>query len=556
MVFETLRKAKNRIHLWIRPYGISLPLAIRPEVAALEQLITSYGKPIYNPNGKPSILFHSPRIWTTNTFFEQLMAISLSLRGARCFFSTCAANLPVCNASRIHLAHPFAMPCSHCITYQNDLLERTGFPNFPTSQFLTPELKKTARQTIDNLSDDDLDGFTYGDLPLGKMVLLSVKGFLLVEDLGYHPQSKQVYREFLYGAILVTSAITQLLAEQKPDIIFLVNGLFFEEQIMLALAKKNAIPVVNYEVGFLTNSFVFARGKIACHFDLSDHWDAQAKTSLTPSEETWLDEYLAGRRKDQHSLVKYWPTVEERIAVIKEQLHLQENQKVVMLFPNIVWDSAVLNRNTAFESLTDWVYEMIRFFEKQPDYQLVIRLHPAEVRLKNQETIERLQDRINTVFPSLPPNVSVIPSESDISSYRLIEMAYAVLVYTSTIGLEAALEGKPVLTAARTHYQYKGFTLDCETRAEYLSLLQKTLHPDSGSEYVTVNVPLARRYAYLFFKRHMVPFPAMQELAPDEIRPTIKYLDELKPGHFPEVDAICDFILASTSYTDAASLIH
>lgn len=553
VLFETLRTARNRIHLWTRPLGFSFPMAIRPEVAELEQLIAHYGEPLYNPQGHPRILFYTPRAWTTHTFFEHFLAIALSFRGAECLFATCAAHLPVCNMSRVHTAHPFAMPCSHCITYQNDLLSRSGFPNFPTSQFLSSEMKDHARQVINRLADEELEGFTYGDLPLGKMVKISVRSFLLIDDIRYHPMSMQVYREFLYGAILITDATRQLLTEQKPDLIFLVNGLFFEERIMMAQAAKRAIPVVNYEKGFLINTFIVARGKIACYYDLSDHWEAQASTPLTPSQETWLDGYLAGRRKDEQSLIKYWPTVEERVAVIRDQLDLKEETKVIALFPNIVWDSAVQERGTIFESLTEWVYEMIRFFEHRPDYQLVIRLHPAEVRLKNQETIERLHNRINTAFPSLPPNVSVILSESAISSYRLIELAHAVLVYTSTVGLEAALEGKPVVTAARTHYQYKDFTFDCETRSEYFSLLQKILDEDVGT--LNCNVTLARRYAYLFFKRQMLPFPAMRELGPDEIRSTIGHLDELKQGKHSEIDAICEFILASQENLGEASLI-
>lgn len=552
-LFETIRATKKHIHLWTRPLGFSLPMAIRPEVAELEQLIAHYGEPLYNPQGHPRILFYTPRSWSTHNILEQLLAVGLSFRGAECLFATCAAHLPVCNVSRVHTARPFAMPCSHCITYQNDLFNRSGFPNFPTSQFLSTEMKDQARQVINRLSDEELETFTYDDLPLGKMVRISVRSFLLIDDIRYHPMSMQVYREFLYGAILITDATRQLLIEQIPDIIFLLNGLFFEERIMIAQAKKRAIPVVNYERGFLSDTFVFARGKIACYYDLSDHWEAQANTPLTPSQETWLDDYLAGRRKDEQSLVKYWPTVEERIAVIRDQLDLREETKVIALFPNIVWDAAVQERNTIFESLTEWVYEIIRFFEHQPDYRLVIRLHPAEVRLKNEETIERLQERINTEFSTLPSTVTLIPSESNLSSYRLIEIAHAVLVYTSTVGLEAALDGKPVVTAARTHYQYKGFTFDCETRSEYFSLLQKILDEDVGA--LNCNVTLARRYAYLFFKRQMIHVPAMHEFARGDIELTIGHLDELKQGKHSEIDAICEFILASQENQDDASLI-
>jgi capsule polysaccharide export protein KpsC/LpsZ len=149
--------------------------------------------------------------------------------------------------------------------------------------------------------------------------------------------------------------------------------------------------------------------------------------------------------------------------------------------------------------------------------------------------------------------VSLVLPDSDISSYRLVELAHVVLVYTSTIGLESALQGKPVVVAGQTHYRSKGFTLDPRTRDEYFDILQKVLAapPDT----LAVDIQVARRYAYLFFGRYMFPFPLIDEPQQGETRLRIGSLDELRTGQWPELDAICDFILQSyKTYSQEALL--
>jgi hypothetical protein len=50
------------------------------------------------------------------------------------------------------------------------------------------------------------------------------------------------------------------------------------------------------------------------------------------------------------------------------------------------------------------------------------------------------------------PNVTFINADQMISSYELIEHAKFVMVYNSTVGLEAAIKGKPVICAGKARY--------------------------------------------------------------------------------------------------------
>jgi lipid A disaccharide synthetase len=73
-----------------------------------------------------------------------------------------------------------------------------------------------------------------------------------------------------------------------------------------------------------------------------------------------------------------------------------------------------------------------------------------------------MMDVISRVLPELPEYIRVISPEEKTNTYDLIAAADLGLVYTTTVGLEIAMSGVPVIVAGETHYRNKGFTLDPE----------------------------------------------------------------------------------------------
>jgi hypothetical protein len=81
------------------------------------------------------------------------------------------------------------------------------------------------------------------------------------------------------------------------------------------------------------------------------------------------------------------------------------------------------------------------------------------------------------------------------------------LVYTTTTGLEMALQGIPVIVAGETHYRNTGFCLAPPTWEAYIHLLE-TMLADLPAQRLTVGqVELAWNYAYRFFFEFPQPFP-------------------------------------------------
>ncbi len=99
-------------------------------------------------------------------------------------------------------------------------------------------------------------------------------------------------------------------------------------------------------------------------------------------------------------------------------------------------------------------------------------------------------------FAELPPHVSFIPADNDISTHSLFSLMDVCVTVRGTVGIEAARLGIPVITAGDGPYSDLGFTIDCRSREHYLSRLAQvqTIEPLTDHQQA-----LAERFAFCHF---------------------------------------------------------
>jgi len=81
------------------------------------------------------------------------------------------------------------------------------------------------------------------------------------------------------------------------------------------------------------------------------------------------------------------------------------------------------------------------------------------------------------------------------------------LVYTTTVGLEMAMHGLPVIVAGQTHYRQRGFTYDPDSWVSYFKLLGQILENPAAFRLSREQIQRAWQYAYRFFFEYPQPFP-------------------------------------------------
>lgn len=495
------------------------------------------------PPGAPRVAILSPRDWAAQIQWESLIGHALQMRGAHVSFMTCGGGLEICDRANTWEAPP--MPCTSCRRYVRRSLDAHGFEQEALADHWTGEAD-TGWPELDALTLDQLAGATTADgLPLGEMMEIPLKWFLMRTDLDDEPLAAPTWRAFLRSAERIARAVEAALDRLRPDVVLLLNGLFLFEVVAAELCRRRGIDVVTYERGFINDTLVFDRVEPACRLDVSAGWVDRRHCPLAPEEEARLDAYLDDRRHGRRTIDQYWKGVR-----FDEQDRSEEG-KLVTLFTNLTWDAAVIDQDLAFPSIQDWLVDAIELFADRPADQLVIRIHPAEVKLPGKQTREPMRAVIEARVGTLPANVEVIDADDPRSSYPLMEASDLGLVYTSTTGLELALHGVPVIVAGETHYRGKGFTIDVDSPEAFRAAVHTALDApsDRGNQ-----LDLARRYAHLFFFEAPVAPRGVEEHVLGLARITIGSLDELRAGVDADLDRLCAAILpaADVARSDAA----
>jgi capsule polysaccharide export protein KpsC/LpsZ len=107
----------------------------------------------------------------------------------------------------------------------------------------------------------------------------------------------------------------------------------------------------------------------------------------------------------------------------------------------------------------------------------------------------------------LPDHVQVMLPETATSTWSLLSAADYCLTVRGTVGIEAALLGKVVLTAGTGRYDRHGFTHDYDTREDYLEALSSIESLDLPEEN---SQELASRFASGIFLRRPIRTDSFQ----------------------------------------------
>jgi hypothetical protein len=147
---------------------------------------------------------------------------------------------------------------------------------------------------------------------------------------------------------------------------------------------------------------------------------------------------------------------------------------------------------------------------------------------------------------ALPANVRTVMPEDPLSAYSLAEEADVGLTFGSTIGLEMAMLGKPVLLAAKASYEHGSQILTVRSRESLPAILESCVHASPNREIQREAFRLA--YCYLF--RFEPPFPAITVLGIYQAKANYVRPEDLAPGKDSSLDRICNFLLNGSPLSD------
>jgi len=184
---------------------------------------------------------------------------------------------------------------------------------------------------------------------------------------------------------------------------------------------------------------------------------------------------------------------------LKRKIGIDTDKKTAAIFSHLFWDATFFYGEDLFDNYRDWFIESVKAACENDRVNWLIKLHPAnKVKLKRDGyqgelvEVQAIRDSIG----DLPGHIKLIYPETDISTFSLFEMIDYCITVRGTVGIEAACFGKRVFTAGTGRYDHFGFTLDAETRTDYLNYLRSI---DTFPAMNEQEVALAQKYAFIAF---------------------------------------------------------
>ena len=295
------------------------------------------------------------------------------------------------------------------------------------------------------------------------------------------------------------------LRSMKPDVVIVPNGTILEFGIAYRVARFLKIPTQTYEFSDQKETFWLGQNVEIMRQDTTQMWQAVQDQPLTTEQFNRIQDMFEARRvaRTHENFTRQWQSEPAQGGQsVKEELHL-DDRPIVLLATNVLGDSLTLGRQVFTRTMAEWVSRTILYFIGRPEVQLIIRIHPGEVLTREYSMV----DVVRQTLPELPEYIHVIQPAEKINTYDLIDLTDVGLVYTTTVGLEMALKGIPVVVAGQTHYRGRGFTYDPSSWVEYFKILGRLLEKPADFRLDKEKIDLAWRYAYHFFYTFPLPFP-------------------------------------------------
>ncbi|MCC7117854.1 MAG: hypothetical protein IT310_04955 [Anaerolineales bacterium] len=330
---------------------------------------------------------------------------------------------------------------------------------------------------------------------------------LMREEINMHdPGDKALYDLRVKRNTFAAQALYEYLQTNKPDVVLIPNGLILEMGIAFRVARHLGIDAVTYEFNDQREQIWLAQNSSIMQQDTD--FLVEARCHLPMTDEMFervadLENARRGARVWGKSK-RLWQYVSSQGADETRKILNLDSRPVVMLAANVLGDSLTLGRDIFAESMTEWITKTVQYFAKRTDVQLVIRVHPGEKLVPQAKSMGMV---VKEALPELPNHIHVIGALDNINTYDLIEIADVGLAYTTTVGLETAMNGRPVISCGQTHYRGRGITIDPNSWDEYYQTLERVLADIPAYKLNEKQTEFAWNYAYRFFFEYPQPFP-------------------------------------------------
>jgi len=438
------------------------------------------------------VLFQSVCVVTPHFETELELMKEHVLKNDKVYVLQCKGELKTCFLN-FNKSKWFCYKCQHRFRHGINLLDnQVNIIQYP---FANPGHYDNIPAVFENI--EQLKAFKIGDVELGICTASSLISALNREHLLDTCQYQEVIENEINNAYYVYLAFKEVLLKIKPDLVYLFNGRFSTVLPAINACEEFHIPYKTHERGGAIGYYSLFDNTMP--HDLDNIYREIIEYGKAVSEEQYKSEgkrFFEDRKKRvEHSWESFtkrqqWNNLPEDFDYLKKNYSFY-NTSIEEYAAIRYWKKPI----RIYDDEIDAICKIVESFSHSPQFHFYLRVHPNLAGCNNSQ-IQRIKAIENKY-----PNLTVIPAESKVDSYALMEHSEAVITFGSTMGVEACYWGKPSVLLGIALYQ----DLDCcyipDSHEQVLNLLneEKILPKSKNGALLYGNWELNRGYKFKHF---------------------------------------------------------
>ena len=274
----------------------------------------------------------------------------------------------------------------------------------------------------------------------------------------------------LENALIVHFSLLSHLLEEKPNKLILFNGRISAYRPALRVGVSLCIDTKVYEVlgifgKYALTNMTYPHNPINLGKEILQTYE---QSTLTKEERAKITSEWYHNREKGTASDQFLFTQKQVKGYGMSNLKQESNLKVGTFVSSEDELLAIAEYKSPFYKDQNNAIGRIADDLKHENISLIVRAHPYLMGLNNAQT-KGLRE---VCFSK--SNIKYIPPESKVSTYELIDACDVVLVFGSTVGIEAVHKGKPTILMGQAIYKGFGGTIEPDSHKELIKILKES----------------------------------------------------------------------------------
>jgi len=258
--------------------------------------------------------------------------------------------------------------------------------------------------------------------------------------------AKRLLKDLVVEMFFVSRAFRELLRLFQPEVVLVQNGRWRSQTSIIAVSNEQNIEVMFFNTGPRINDTFFLSNYMLQ--DTNAHQTNFAKSNILDAfEEMTKKKYISDWLTNNQKVSDRFHEIDDSDGKVIDETEAKSlpPRKLASIFVSTATEYDFFSKEkSSLHDQTEAICEIIALLQSL-GFQVVIRMHPNQQNYSFRDFYRMLREIKKLA------DVIILPWDLD-NSYHLFSSSDLVIVWQSTIGLEAWVSGKFVICLENTYY--------------------------------------------------------------------------------------------------------